>query len=138
MGVTQDELGSITIPSLVIPGNDNTHNSVSGITAYEMLGNSELFQLPIDDVDVDLIPWSDWAEYEDQIAETMSEFIQRCYGYSIIQSFLSCFVSNSYPLFLTIIVCSICVPPTPNIWHMGFQYTKQYFRVMVCQYLEKI
>ncbi len=42
-----------------------------------MLGNSELFQLPIDDVDVDLIPWIDWAEYEDQIAETMSEFIQR-------------------------------------------------------------
>ena len=77
MGVTQDELGSITIPSLVIPGNDNTHNSVSGITAYEMLGNSELFQLPIDDVDIDLIPWSDWAEYEDQIAKTMSEFIQR-------------------------------------------------------------
>ena len=77
MGVTQDELGSITIPSLVIPGNDNTHNSVSGITAYEMLGNSELFQLPIDDVDVDLIPWSDWAEYEDQSAESMSEFIQR-------------------------------------------------------------
>ena len=77
MGVTQDELGSITIPSLVIPGNDNTHNSVSGIAAYEMLGNSDLFQLPIDDVDVDLIPWSDWAEYEDQIAESMSEFIQR-------------------------------------------------------------
>ena len=77
MGVTQDELGSINIPSLVIPGNDNTHNSVSGVTAYDKLGNSELFQLPIDDVDVDLIPWSDWAEYEDQIAGSMSEFIQR-------------------------------------------------------------
>jgi pimeloyl-ACP methyl ester carboxylesterase len=77
MGVTQDELGSITTPSLVIPGNDNTHNSISGIAAYDMLGNSELFQLPIDDVDVGLIPWSDWVQYEDQIAESMSEFIHR-------------------------------------------------------------
>jgi len=77
MGITKSELDSIKVPSLVIPGNDNTHNSVSGIEAFNMLGNSELHKLPIDDVDVDLISWEDWEPYEDEIALVMSNFINR-------------------------------------------------------------
>ena len=77
MGITKKELDSIKMPSLVIPGNDNTHNSKSGINAYNMLGNSMLHQLPIEDVDVDLISWEDWSAYEDEIAEVMSEFINK-------------------------------------------------------------
>ena len=75
MGVTESELNSIKIPSLVIPGNDNTHNSESGLIAFEMLGNSSLHKLPIEDVDVDLIPWEDWKNYEDEIADAISSFI---------------------------------------------------------------
>jgi pimeloyl-ACP methyl ester carboxylesterase len=77
MGITEWELNSIKTPSLVIPGNDNTHNSKSGIIAYNMLGDSSLHQLPIDDVDVDLIPWEDWLPYEDEIADEMSDFINK-------------------------------------------------------------
>jgi len=77
MGITESELDSIKVPSLVIPGNDNTHNSVSGVDAYNMLGNSELHKLPIDDVDVDLISWEDWEPYEDEIALVMSNFINK-------------------------------------------------------------
>lgn len=75
MGITESELNSITIPSLVIPGNDNTHNSQSGLTAFDMLGNSLLHKLPIEDVDIDLIPWEDWEDYEVEIAEAISSFI---------------------------------------------------------------
>lgn len=77
MGITEMELNSIKTPSLVIPGNDNTHNSKSGIIAHNMLGNSSLHQLPIDDVDVDLISWEDWLPYEDEIADEMSDFINK-------------------------------------------------------------
>ena len=75
MGITESELNSIKVPSLVIPGNDNTHNSESGKTASVMLGNSELYELPIEDVDVDLIPWSQWYDYENEISNVMSRFI---------------------------------------------------------------
>ena len=75
MGITESELNSIKVPSLVIPGNDNTHNSESGKTASVMLGNSELHELPIEDVDVDLIPWSQWYDYENEISNVMSRFI---------------------------------------------------------------
>ncbi|MDC3272958.1 hypothetical protein OAU72_05600, partial [Hyphomicrobiales bacterium] len=75
MGITESELNSIKVPSLVIPGNDNTHNSESGKTASVMLGNSELHELPIEDVDIDLIPWSQWYDYENEISNVMSRFI---------------------------------------------------------------
>ncbi len=57
MGVTDDELRSIKVPTLVIPGNDNTHSSTSGLAAHRMIAGSELHRLPIEDTDVPLIPF---------------------------------------------------------------------------------
>ena len=61
MGVTNEELSSLTMPTIVIPGNDNTHASASGKAAHERIPDSELYDLGLEDEDVALIPYPDWA-----------------------------------------------------------------------------
>jgi hypothetical protein len=42
-----------------------------------MIPGSELHRLPIEDQDVPLIPFPDWAPYEDEIADTLTTFIAK-------------------------------------------------------------
>lgn len=77
MGVTEGELGSIKAPAIVIPGNDNTHSSESGRTAHRMIPGSELHELPITDQDVPLIPYGEWAPYEEEITSVFADFMRR-------------------------------------------------------------
>jgi pimeloyl-ACP methyl ester carboxylesterase len=77
MGVTEKELRSIRVPTIVVPGNDRTHSSDSGRIAHRMIAASELHQLPIADQDVDLIPFPKWAPYEDEIARVFVGFMKR-------------------------------------------------------------
>jgi pimeloyl-ACP methyl ester carboxylesterase len=77
MGVTEAELNSIAAPTIVIPGNDNTHSSKSGLAAHRMIPGSELHQLPITDQDVPLIPFEDWAPYEPEIVRVFGAFMRR-------------------------------------------------------------
>jgi len=75
MGVTDAELASLKVPAIVVPGNDKTHASASGIAASRRIPGCQLHQLPIDDQDVPLIPFPDWAPYEEEIARVFSRFI---------------------------------------------------------------
>jgi pimeloyl-ACP methyl ester carboxylesterase len=77
MGVTEAELGSIGIPTLVVPGNDNTHSSKSGRIAHQMIKGSDLHELPITDQDVDLVPWAEWAPLEPEIAGAFVDFMRK-------------------------------------------------------------
>jgi pimeloyl-ACP methyl ester carboxylesterase len=77
MGVTAAELKSIEVPTLVIPGNDKTHSSASGRTAARMIPGAELHELPIADQDIALIPFGEWAPYEEEIARTFADFMKR-------------------------------------------------------------
>jgi pimeloyl-ACP methyl ester carboxylesterase len=77
MGVTPDELRAIKTPTIVIPGNDMTHSSTSGLTAHHLIAGSTLHQLPIGDQDVPLIPFPEWSPYEDEIARVFAEFMKR-------------------------------------------------------------
>jgi pimeloyl-ACP methyl ester carboxylesterase len=77
MGVSEAELRSIKVPTVVIPGNDNTHSSASGRTAARLIPGSRLHELPITDQDVPLIPFEEWAPYEDEIARVFADFMQR-------------------------------------------------------------
>jgi pimeloyl-ACP methyl ester carboxylesterase len=79
MGVTEAELASIKVPTIVIPGNDKTHASASGLAAYRLIPGSELHRLPITDQDVPLIPFPDWAPYEDEIARVFIDFMRRAH-----------------------------------------------------------
>lgn len=77
MGVTEQELRSINVPTLIIPGNDQTHSSASGLTAQRLIPGSELHRLPITDQEVALIPFPEWGAYEDEIARVFVNFMQR-------------------------------------------------------------
>jgi pimeloyl-ACP methyl ester carboxylesterase len=77
MGVTEQELRSIKAPTLIIPGNDNTHSSASGRVAHDLIAGSELHQLPITDQDVPLIPFPEWGQYEEEIARVFADFMRR-------------------------------------------------------------
>jgi pimeloyl-ACP methyl ester carboxylesterase len=77
MGVTEQELHSIKVPTLIIPGNDNTHSSASGVLANKLIPGSELHRLPITDQDVPLIPFPEWGAYEEEIARVFVDFMQR-------------------------------------------------------------
>ena len=65
------------MPTLVIPGNDKTHASENGRVAARMIPGAQLHQLPITDQDVALIPFGEWAPYEDEIARTFAAFMKR-------------------------------------------------------------
>jgi pimeloyl-ACP methyl ester carboxylesterase len=77
MGITPEEMRSITTPTVIIPGNDNTHSSASGLAAHHLIASSELHRLPIEDQDVPLIPFPEWSAYEPEIARVFADFMKR-------------------------------------------------------------
>jgi len=77
MGVSEAELRSIKIPSVVIPGNDKTHSSESGRAAARLIPGAELHELPITDQDVALIPFEQWAPYEEEMTKVFAAFMKR-------------------------------------------------------------
>ena len=72
-----DVLRAIRVPTIVVPGNDNTHASANGIAAANLIPNSILYKLPIEDQDVALLPFSDWEPYEETLAIVLSDFMNR-------------------------------------------------------------
>jgi len=77
MGVSEAELRSIRVPTIVIPGNDKTHSSESGRAAARLIPGSTLHELPIRDQDVPLIPFEEWAPHEEEIARVFAGFMKR-------------------------------------------------------------
>jgi pimeloyl-ACP methyl ester carboxylesterase len=77
MGVTEQELRSIKVPVMIIPGNDQTHSSASAAIAHKYIPGSAVHQLPITDKEVPLIPFPEWGPYEEEIADTFVKFMQR-------------------------------------------------------------
>jgi pimeloyl-ACP methyl ester carboxylesterase len=77
MGVTEQELRSIKVPTMIIPGNDQTHSSASAAIAHKYIPGSAVHQLPITDKEVPLIPFPEWGPYEEEIADTFVKFMQR-------------------------------------------------------------
>ena len=77
MGVTEAELRSIAVPTVVIPGNDQTHSSESGRTCQRLIPGSVLHQLPITDQPVPLIPFPDWEPYEEEIARVFVDLMRK-------------------------------------------------------------
>jgi pimeloyl-ACP methyl ester carboxylesterase len=80
MGATPEELAKIKAASIVIPGNDNTHASSSGLAAHELIPGSELHRLPIEDQDVPLIPFDEWEPYEAEITQVFAGFMRKHLG----------------------------------------------------------
>lgn len=80
MGVSESDLRSIRVPSIVIPGNDKTHSIDGGRAAQAAIPGSELFELPVEDQDVPLVEFSAWAEHEPAISAAFADFMNRVAG----------------------------------------------------------
>lgn len=77
LGVSADELASIRVPTVVIPGNDKIHSAESGALAHALIPGAVLHRLPLADTSRDLVPYEEWADVEDEIADTFVEFMRR-------------------------------------------------------------
>jgi pimeloyl-ACP methyl ester carboxylesterase len=77
LGVTAAELQSITVPTVVIPGNDMVHSSASGAIAQSLIPGALLHSLPIEDTSRDLIPFDEWAPQEEEIASAFVDLMHR-------------------------------------------------------------
>ena len=77
MGISEDQLRAIKVPTMIIPGNDLVHSSSSAKLAHEMIDGSELHQLPVTDQDEPVIPFTAWEHLEPEIAQTFTEFMSR-------------------------------------------------------------
>ena len=76
MGVQESVLRGIKVPTLVIPGNDKTHNSAGGKVVQSLIPGSQLHLLPLEDLDVPLVAFTDWAPLEPEIAAACGRFMK--------------------------------------------------------------
>ena len=75
MGVKESDLRAIKVPTLVIPGNDKTHSMPCGRAVQAIIPASRLHELPLEDLDLPLVPFTDWAPQEEEIARVYAEFM---------------------------------------------------------------
>jgi pimeloyl-ACP methyl ester carboxylesterase len=75
-GVTEAQLRSVGVPSIVVPGNDKTHSMSCGRAIQRLIPGSRLVELPLDDQDVPLVPFPEWAPHEETIARVCADFVQ--------------------------------------------------------------
>lgn len=76
MGVEASTLKAIQVPVLIIPGNDRTHARENAVAASQIIPHVELFQLPIEDQDADIIAFTEWAPLEETIATKVISFLK--------------------------------------------------------------
>jgi pimeloyl-ACP methyl ester carboxylesterase len=76
IGASAAALGSITVPTCVIPGNDRTHPRRVGENASRLLPNSELHILMPQDSEDD-VSTAGWDEKQGELASIFIDFLKR-------------------------------------------------------------
>ena len=77
IGATTAQLNSIKIPTLVVPGNDKTHDRGVGERAQKLIPGSELYLLFPEDQDIDIVPPQEWEFKDDELAGVFAGFMKR-------------------------------------------------------------
>jgi len=75
-GLTPDEMRSITLPTLIIPGNDRIHPRAPGQAAHRLMPNSEYREVMAEDVEVD-VDFDGWAKKNGTLAAYFVDFLRR-------------------------------------------------------------
>jgi pimeloyl-ACP methyl ester carboxylesterase len=76
LGASARALKAIDFPVCVLPGNDNTHSIAAGLGVHKLIPGAELHQLRTDQLDVDLIPMSEWVP-DKVLAPVVTGFFHR-------------------------------------------------------------
>ncbi len=77
IGISAEQLEQVTMPTLIVPGNDNTHARATGEALHELMPDSEIHVLYPDHEDVDIVPMEHWAPKEPELAAAFVDFIRR-------------------------------------------------------------
>ncbi len=77
IGATTAQLNSIKIPTLIVPGNDKTHDRGVGERAQKLVPGSELYLLFPEDQDIDIVPPQEWEYKDDELAGVFAGFMKR-------------------------------------------------------------
>jgi pimeloyl-ACP methyl ester carboxylesterase len=76
IGATEQDLRSLKVPTLVVPGHDRTHNRATGMRAGSLIPGAEIHDFMGADVDADLAIEA-WDEREAELAALMIDFLRR-------------------------------------------------------------
>jgi pimeloyl-ACP methyl ester carboxylesterase len=77
IGISPDELRSITMPACIIPGNDRTHSREPGQIAHRLMPNAEYHEVVTEDrPDLD-VALEDWNAKEGLLAAVFIDFLRR-------------------------------------------------------------
>jgi pimeloyl-ACP methyl ester carboxylesterase len=77
IGISPDELRSITMPACIIPGNDRTHPREPGQIAHRLMPNAEYHEVVTEDrPDLD-VALEDWNAKEGLLAAIFIDFLRR-------------------------------------------------------------
>lgn len=78
IGLSPAELGSMTMPACIIPGNDRVHPRLPGQACHRLMPNSEYREVLTEDrPDLD-IALEDWQAKEGLLAAIFIDFLRRC------------------------------------------------------------
>lgn len=77
LGISAEELRSIAVPTIVIPGNDKIHSGSTGVAAAGLIPGAVLHQLPIALSERELIPFQEWAPHENEIAAAFVSLMKK-------------------------------------------------------------
>ena len=77
IGISPDELRSMTMPACIIPGNDRTHPREPGQVAHRLMPNAEYHEVVTEDrPDLD-VALEDWIAKEGLLAAIFIDFLRR-------------------------------------------------------------
>lgn len=77
LGANEDQLRSLHVPTIIVPGNDKTHPPNVGERLHQLLPRSELSIVIDEQFDVDSVPSEDWVAQYDTLAKRFTDFIAR-------------------------------------------------------------
>ena len=75
-GLSPEEMRGITLPTLIVPGNDRIHPRAPGQAAHRLLPNSEYREVMAEDVDVD-VDFAGWEKKNGTLAAYFVDFLRR-------------------------------------------------------------
>jgi pimeloyl-ACP methyl ester carboxylesterase len=76
-GVTPAEMRAMTLPAIIIPGNDRVHPRAPGQAAHRLLPNSRYREIMTNEVDED-VDFEGWAAKTGTLAATFINFLRDC------------------------------------------------------------
>jgi pimeloyl-ACP methyl ester carboxylesterase len=77
IGATTEQLQSVKIPTLIVPGNDKTHARDVGEKAHAIMKGSEIYILFAEQQNIDIVPPQEWEFKDDELAGVFANFIKR-------------------------------------------------------------